>query len=313
MALEAIVDLLLWMLMFVAWKKKNKLLATLLLIASLAAFYGSLLSITRGAWLVYVFMIFGFVLYILKRSIFNKYYVFSKPVVLRIFFALILLLLVSQTEQFRTIEGRTVNALNILTEISQGKLENNSSVARVDIYRTAIEIARHFPFGVGTDNFRTGSKAVIILDAINNRNIVVKNQDNVVLDNDDLKGDIYKYHFLQSFNEDGSRKFTSRFRHAHNEWLNVLAENGVAGFILLTLLFTFPMKIFWENLTNENDLVGMYSYCGILLIVSFTIFSQTQSIFTSHAAVIFFIFFLFLFLAQISRLNNIDDNHDSIY
>jgi len=118
---------------------------------------------------------------------------------------------------------------------------------------------------------------------------------------------------LQSYNEDGSIKYTSRYRHAHNEWLNVLAENGVAGFILLTLLFAFPIKIFWQNLSHENDLVGMYSYCGILLIVSFAIFGQTQSVFTSHAAVIFFIFFLFLFLAQISRLNNIDDNHDSIY
>ena len=117
---------------------------------------------------------------------------------------------------------------------------------------------------------------------------------------------------MQSFNEDGSIKYTSRFRHAHNEWLNVLAENGVAGIILLTLLFVFPIKIFWQNLSHENELVGMYSYSGILLIASFTIFGQTQSIFTSHAAVIFFIFFLFLFIAQISKLSNIDDNNGSV-
>ena len=95
--------------------------------------------------------------------------------------------------------------------------------------------------------------------------------------------------------------------------VGLLAGGGVAGIILLTLLFAFPIKIFWQNLSHENDLVGMYSYCGILLIVSYAIFGQTQSVFTSHATVIFFIFFLFLFLAQISRLNNIDDNHDSIY
>jgi len=91
-----------------------------------------------------------------------------------------------------------------------------------------------------------------------------------------------------------------------------LAENGVAGIILLTLLFTFPIKIFWQNLDHENNLVSMYSYCGILHIVSFTIFGQTQSIFTSHAAVIFFIFFLYLFIAQISRLSNIDYNHGGV-
>mgnify|MGYP000410891208 CR=1 FL=1 len=156
------------------------------------------------------------------------------------------------------------------------------------------------------------SDRLIILDAINNENVTVKNQTGEVLNNSDLAGAINNYR-LQSYNEDGSLKYTSRYSHAHNEWLNVLAENGIAGFILLTLLFAFPIKIFWQNLSHENDLVGMYSYCGILLIVSFAIFGQTQSVFTSHAAVIFFIFFLFLFLAQISRLNNIDDNHDSIY
>jgi hypothetical protein len=72
------------------------------------------------------------------------------------------------------------------------------------------------------------------------------------------------------------------------------------------------MKIFWQNLSHENDLVGMYSYCGILLIVSFVIFGQTQSIFSSHDVLIFFIFFLFLFIAQISRLSNVDDNHKNI-
>ena len=86
---------------------------------------------------------------------------------------------------------------------------------------------------------------------------------------------------------------------------------ALTGIILLTLLFAFPVKIFWQNLSNENELIAMYSYCGILLMVSFAIFGQTQSMFTSHAAVIFFIFFLFLFIAQISRLSNTDDNHDS--
>jgi O-antigen ligase len=100
----------------------------------------------------------------------------------------------------------------------------------------------------------------------------------------------------------GAIKYTARWDHAHNEWLNVLAENGIAGIILLTFLFAFPLKIFWQNLSHQNELAGMYSYCGILLVVSFAIFAQTEAIFASHTIVIFFIFFLFLFIAQISRL-----------
>jgi len=305
------VDLLLWVLMIFAWNKNNKLLATFLLVASLVAFYGSLLSVTRGAWLVYVFLIFSFVIYTLKRSLFNKNYLFSKPVLLRIFLTLIVFFLVSQTEQFKTIEGR----INAVKEVSVGNYEHAGS--RLAIFRTAIEITRHFPYGVGTDNFRTGAKAVIIMDA--NKNIknkkyfLVKNNDNKVLLKGDLKKKhIHDYRYLENFNKDGSLKFTSRFRHAHNEWLNILAENGIAGIILLTLLFAFPVKIFWQNLSHKNDLVGMYSYCGILLIASFAIFGQTQSMFTSHAAVIFFIFFLYLFIGQIYRLNNMDDNYGSV-
>ena len=39
------------------------------------------------------------------------------------------------------------------------------------IIRTALKIPRYFPFGVGTDNFRTGGKAVIVIDALNHENI----------------------------------------------------------------------------------------------------------------------------------------------
>ena len=312
------VDLLLWVLMIFAWNNNNKLLATILLIASLIAFYGSLLSVTRGAWIAYIFMIFSFVIYTFKRSISNITHLFSKPILIRIFLAFVVFFLVSQTEQYKVIEERTVNTFS---NVSQGKYAGASG-GRISIFNTAIEIFHHFPNGVGTDNFRTGGKAVIIMDAMKNINnkkyFLVKNKDDEVLDKDDLNaikfknGDLYNYVYLQSFNEDGSIKYTSRFRHAHNEWLNVLAENGVAGIILLTLLFIFPIKIFWQNLSHENELIGAYSYSGILLIVSFTIFGQTQSIFAHHATVIFFIFFLFLFIAQISKLNNIDDNNGSV-
>jgi len=309
------VDLLLWALMIIAWDKGEKLLAALLLISSLAAFYGSLLSLTRGAWLAYVFMILTFVLYTLKRSLFNKTYIFSKPILLRILLAFVVFFAVSQTEQFKGIEERTVLTYS---QVSQGEYEAATG-NRVSIFRTALDIFRHYPYGVGTNNFQTGANAVIILHALDNKNVEVRNQNNEVLNNAGFKRKMQKYAYLKSYNNgcffcngDGSIEFTSKFEHAHNEWLNVLAENGIAGVILLTLLFAFPLKIFWQNLGHKNDLVGAYSYCGILLIGSYAIFGQSQAIFSSHVVLIFFIFFLFLFIAQISRLSNIDDNHDGV-
>jgi O-antigen ligase len=295
-------DMLLWVYMIYAWNKNKKILASILLISSLVAFYGSLLSVTRGAWLAYLFMALSLIIYSIKRGLSNKQYLFSKPIILRIFLAFFVFFLVSQTPQYNTIKVRTIDTLEYVQSKGQSNISGSEGL-RIDIYRTALEIARQFPLGVGTDNFQTGAKAVIIIDAIKNPNIQVRNEDNKIIDRLDFKENFQKYGFLESYYKNmNAIRFTSKMDHAHNEWLNVLAENGFAGLILLTLIFAFPIKIFWENLTHENELVGIYCYCGILHIVSFAIFGQTESIFSSHSIVIFFIFFLFLFIAQISRL-----------
>jgi O-antigen ligase len=200
-----------------------------------------------------------------------------------------------------------MNSIEFVTTMGKSNNILSSERIRFDIYRTALKISSHFPFGVGPDNFQNGAKAVIILDALNNSEIQVNNfndlLNNDLLNSDNLKSDISKYKSLQShYPNMGGIRYTARWDHAHNEWLNVLAENGIAGIILLTLLFIFPIKIFWQNLNHKNELVGMYCYCGILLTVSFGIFGQTESVFSSQAVLLFFIFYLFLFIGQIYRL-----------
>ena len=301
--LMVVTDMFLWVFMIFAWNNNHKLLASILLFASLVAFYGSLLSVTRGAWLAYIFMLFSLVIYTIKRSVLNKRYLFSTPVLLRIFLAFLVFFAVSQTKQYKTIQERTVDSIEYVKSRGQSDIWGSEGL-RIDIYRTAIEIFRNYPLGVGTDNFRNGAKAAIIIDAKKNTNIEVRNENNKLLD-DVLIDDIHKYNILQSYNPNmGAIRFTAKMDHAHNEWLNVLAENGIAGIILLTLLFVFPVKIFWQNLSQKNELVGMYCYCGILHTVSFAILGQTESIFSSHAILIFFIFFLYLFIGQIYKLND---------
>ena len=77
--------------------------------------------------------------------------------------------IVSQTNQYRTIEERTVNTIEYVKSKGQSDIWGSEGL-RIDIYRTALEIARNFPFGVGTDNFRNGAKATIIIDANKNTN-----------------------------------------------------------------------------------------------------------------------------------------------
>lgn len=297
-----IVDIFLWIFMIFAWKKNKKIIAIILFVASLIAFYGSLLSITRGAWLVYIFLIIFFIAYTLRKGLSNWKYLFSKPILLRVFFAFIIFFMVSQTSHYKSIEERTLVVFN---NASQGEF-HKAAGGRVPLWKTAIKIAKYYPFGVGTDNYRNGGKAIIINEAKNNKKLIIKDNNSEILNHDDLFGNVNNFGYLQSFYEDGTLQYTSRWRHAHNEWLNVLAENGILGFILLTLIFIFPLRIFWKNLKNKNELVSTYSFSGILLIFSFAIFGQTQSVFTSHAALIFFIFFLYLFIGQIYRLTKLD-------
>jgi O-antigen ligase len=311
-----VVDLILLMLMIYAWDQNKKLLSIMLLIASLVAFYGSLLAITRGAWLAYIVLIVIFLIYSLKIVKSNLKLFINKPMIFRLALSFCILFFVSQTDQFNHIKNRTVNSVN---DAYQGQYDKASG-NRLVLFKSALKVNQNYPFGVGPDNFRAGVKSSIIIDALDVENVIVTEQNKNKLDIEEIL-DLYKnpnlhsqypYLFLESFNEDGSLKYSSKYKHAHNEWLNVLAENGFAGIILLTLLFIMPLKIFWINFDNANKLVRTYSHCGILFIICFIIFGQTQSIFSSNDVLIFFIFFVFLFIGQISRLIN-TDKHSIVY
>jgi len=297
--LMVVTDLILWTLMLHAWRNSHKYFSLVFFIASITAFYGSLLSVTRGALLAYLLMIFVWGIYAFKNKIFKISYFFSSVMVIRVFFAFIIFYAVSLTPQYSYMEHRIESTVS---GISQGNL-NKVSGGRFDIFATALKVNHYFPFGVGPDNFRAGSKAAIVLDALEHDNVSIKSNKDILLEKSDLLSVMSQYHYLNSYNPDGTKRYSARYGHAHNEWLNKLAETGYLGLLLLLLIFIFPIKIFWQNLNHENKLIGTYSFSGIMLIISFSIFSQTEAIFAHHASLIFFIFFLFLFISQIYKLN----------
>jgi O-antigen ligase len=306
-----VTDLLLWIFMLIAWNKNHKLLSLILFIASLIAFYGSLLSQTRGAWLAYVLLIISFVFFIVRQKSNSKKKMFSKTLLLRLLLTLVVLFLTIQTNQYQEIQQRS---LNTASQAIKGNL-NAASGGRLSIYNTSIQMFQSYPFGVGTDNFRQGGKLMIMMNTDEIKGEYIKNQKGTIIkpykSNFNLSEEIrdknlrYKLNmhlFIENFHADGGVKLTSRYRHAHNEWLNVLAENGIQGIIIFTLIFLISIKIFLNNLRDKNSLISAYSTCGLLLTSSYIIFGQTQSIFTNHQVLIFFIFFLYFFIGQISRL-----------
>ena len=249
--LMVVSDLLLWMLMIHAWNKGQKILSYFLLFASVVAFYGSLLSVTRGAWLAYVFMILIWLLYIVKNSLADKKHMLSKPILLRLLFAFAVFFAVSQTEQYQTLKSRTLQTVN---DVSNGNYQGASS-NRFNIYKDAINHIEKQPFGIGTHNFK--------------------------------QIDPNGYPF-----------------NAHNQLLNVWVENGIQGVISLLLLVGYAFRFFWKNLSHANESVSIYASCGLMLIVSYIIFSQSQVVFDHHQTLLFFIFYLYFFFAQIQFLKN---------
>ena len=239
-------DLLLWMLMIYAWNNGNKIISFILLVASLAGFYGSLLSVTRGAWLAYVFMIAIWLLYIFKKSFSDRWHLFSTPIIVRLLLAVLVFYTVSQTNQYQVLQSRSMETVNSLA----GDDYNSATGARLTIYQDSFKVIKQHPFGIGTDNF-------------------------------------------SSIKSHGSS-------HAHNELLNLWVENGIQGVIALLLLLGYAFKVFYKNLNHANDLVSVYSACGLMLIVSYMIFGFSQAVFSHHQTIIFFIFYLYFFLAQIS-------------
>jgi len=252
------VDLLLWMFMIYAWDRGHKILSAYFLIASLVAFYGSLLSVTRGAWLAYVVMIVVWVVYTIGKSFKNIKYLFTTPVLLRLLFAGFVFWGVSQTDQYKHIEERTSSSIN---NFSKGGFESVDKT-RASIVEDSIKIVKQYPIGIGTDNFDS-----------------IKVQSSLMTE----KG--------------------YRFGHAHNELLTVAVENGIHGLVSLMAIILFAMNMFWKKLKSSNELARVYAASGLMLVISYMIFGQTNAVFSHHDTLIFFIFFLYFFLAQCEKSN----------
>ena len=148
--LMVVADLLLWAFMAYAWNNSYKILSYFLLFASAIAFYGSLLSVTRGALIVYMFVILLWIFYLVKNNLYKNLNFFNAPFVLRLLFMFVIFFAVSQTKQYETLKDRTTSTINDISN----KNYNYASSGRLVIYKDAINSINKYPFGIGTDNFK---------------------------------------------------------------------------------------------------------------------------------------------------------------
>ena len=250
--LMVVSDLLLFIFTVFTWKKDYKILSYCLLFASTVAFYGSLLSATRGAWLVYVLIVLAWLLYAIKNIVSYKIPRFYGLILLKLLIGVIIFISLSQTYQFKVLESRTQSTLD---NLSSGDYQNASS-NRLIIFNDAINHIKKKPFGIGTGNFTK------------------------------IDPNGYPYN-------------------AHNQLLNIWVENGIQGVISIFLLVGYLFIFFLKNLSHSNELINFYALSGLTLIASYVVFSQTQTVFDHHQVLLFFIFYLYFFFAQIQLLKRL--------
>ncbi len=84
-----------------------------------------------------------------------------------------------------------------------------------------------------------------------------------------------------------------RFNQAHSQYLTILAENGIVGFILLIFMFgsTFLYFLFEHFKTRS-----IFSLAGLLLITLFGLFGVTETVFSRSIFINMYILFLTLFM-----------------
>ena len=267
--LLVIVDLLTWMLMVYAWNNQRRGVAILLLIASLAAFYGAMLTGTRGALLAYGLMVVVWLVHGYRNLGGLQEKLFSRVTIIRLLGFVVIFSVVSQTDQYRAIEAKSLRDLQRL----QSWQVDGVGGGRGEMFKVAIEGVKRYPFGVGTDNYHA------ILE--------------------DLVREGYSGWNPQE------KEFLLKFNQAHNEWLNLFIENGIQGLLTIMFMFGYAGKVFFDRLKDKSELVGIYAACGMMLLAGYIVFGMTQAVFSHNSTSIFFILLFYLFLSQVTRAGTV--------
>jgi O-antigen ligase len=79
--------------------------------------------------------------------------------------------------------------------------------------------------------------------------------------------------------------------HAHNQYFELIASNGIWGILALLMMIFSPMYYFWKNIPRSN-----FAYSGFIFILAFSIFCLTEVPLQQNLISTYYAFMLVIFI-----------------
>jgi len=264
------ISLLFGMLSFVSLKfyqeKSHSLVIPVLaIIFSLIAWD---LSGTRGS----IIAVFFVLLFLFSERFKNHILLPSKYVT--IMSLLLIVIFLSQSNVMQRISTSYNSTLDYIVDGQEHNWkEENSIVPRLIIWDGSINMISRNPIsGVGLSNFNKALHLQIISNEIPP---VVKAND--------------------------VSRVTNGMNHAHNQYLDIFAKTGIFGFLALIYFILINLVFFFRELSSRSVGARYSATSGVIIIISYSSYMLTHSIFSHQQSTLFMIYLLIIFSSTINN------------
>lgn len=223
---------------------------TLLLgIGAIAAFYSTVLSQTRGAWIAVPVILALLGLAFINRSNIARVAATVGVISIVITFG-------AYTEAGKELLARYQSAAAVLAaqiDEQQGNVNADENVSvRLAAWRVALSLALEKPyFGWGQHKYDQK-----LYDMTKNGEISAE---------------------------------VSSLSNTHNNFIEVVLHQGLLGLVAFLALFAFSLRFFWRRLKAPELTTRVMASCGACLVTAFFMFSMTQVILGRNNGVMFFL------------------------
>jgi len=235
-------------------------------IAFIAGFAAASLSGSRGAWMGCAVLALLIIFHRLKITNFQTNSTHERTLQWLMGATLLILFILALSFFSSIISPRLQLISQELQGYFQGEPPISSIGARLEMWKTALIIFSENPiFGSGPKTFLEESQALIDSGTVNN--------------------------FRHSY----------AYKHAHNQYFDTLATQGLLGFMCLLIVYCIPLYYCFICLVKpQNSTDKSFAWTGLVTIIGYLIFGLTETLLDRHLSTVFYLVMISVSLSQLS-------------